>query len=120
MIRPLLIFALLFSQTPLFAQEGPVQTSEFVQKKRAFEACIDSRILIFEQAKESASDTVDAAFADCANERAEIYFAMREAREKAGTEFDHDWATRFLDDLIEKPKRDEALVLIFEIRSGIR
>jgi hypothetical protein len=94
--------------------------SPFIRDKRAYDACITSKALLFEKAKESVENTVNAAFAACKNERATLYFTMEDTRKKSGQEFDREWAERFITTLVDNPRRDETTVLLMEIRSGVR
>ena len=94
--------------------------SPFIRDMRAYEACLMSKALSFERAKESVEATTNAAFAACKNERATLYFTMEENKKKEGKEFDRDWAERFITTLIDTPQRDEVVVTLMEIRAGTR
>jgi hypothetical protein len=100
--------------------ESSQSAKQIIELGKEYHACIDLNAIIFEKAKEPALDTVEAVFASCSDERAELTLVFLNLRQKTNPDYSVADAEEFVQKMWVESKRKEVLVDFFERRSGFR
>jgi hypothetical protein len=105
------------SSIAVAAEPQPNNVDDNIPKYRG---CLIANVAIFDQAKESVSDTIDAAFYACRNERATIVLDILQSRKKTDENASIAVGDEFVTNAIDIPFREKEFVSLMTSRAEVK
>ena len=108
------VFALVSHSSIAVATDSQLKSVD--DKISDYRACLDAHVIIYGQANESVSDTIDAAFYACRNERAIIVLDIWNSRKEADEQASVAVGDEFVTNAIDTDFKEKAFVSLMESR----